>query len=98
MMPKTPVPVKRGLRDITNDIPQPQKTPPFCSCGRRSKYLIVSKPGPNRGRRFYACPQTSSGKKCKFFKWDSSDLGQSPAFKPPMPKKSMYESSIRLEL
>jgi len=59
-----------------------KKTPPLCGCGRRSKFLVVSKPGPNCGRRFYSCPKTSG---CQFFKWDSpeNNLGQSPAFKPP---------------
>merc|ERR1740129_1309965 len=59
-----------------------RKTPPLCGCGRRSKFLVVSKPGPNCGRRFYSCPKTSG---CQFFKWDSpeNNLGQSPAFKPP---------------
>ena len=79
--PQTPVMSnkKRGLSEVTNTV---RKTPPLCTCGRRSKFQIVSKPGPNLGRSFYACPK-GAREGCSFFKWESLDLGQSPAFKPP---------------
>ncbi|XP_076043095.1 uncharacterized protein LOC143026495 isoform X2 [Oratosquilla oratoria] len=47
------------------------KTPPFCGCGRRAKFHITDKPGPNQGRGFFACPvQYSSPKNCSFFRWE----------------------------
>ena len=60
-------------------------TPPLCSCGRRSKRLVVSKPGPNQGRTFFACSLKKSepsriNSGCGFFKWEATDLGQSPNF------------------
>ena len=70
---------KRGLREVTNEV---RKTPPLCKCGRRSRFLLVSNPGPNRGRRYYACAKGSKSG-CQFFQWESMDLGQSPAFRPP---------------
>jgi hypothetical protein len=60
-------------------------TPPLCSCGRRSKRLVVSKPGPNQGRTFFACSLKKSeacrlNSGCGFFKWETTDQGQSPKF------------------
>ena len=79
---KTP---KAGLKEITNTSKNFRRTPPLCKCGRRSKYLYVSKPGPNHGRTFYRCTLKSSGTACDFFQWEqNTDLGQSPAFKPPL--------------
>merc|ERR1740129_2725418 len=79
---KTPGNTSNPRKENNNSWTGIRKTPPLCGCGRRSKFLVVSKPGPNCGRRFYSCPKTSG---CQFFKWDSleNNLGQSPAFKPP---------------
>ena len=57
-----------------------RKTPPLCSCGRRSKRLVASKPGPNQGRSFFACSMGKSESNrrisgCGFFKWEDSDQG-----------------------
>ena len=47
-----------------------RRTPPLCSCGKRSKRKAVQTPGPNVGRFFFCCP---SGKdRCGFFKWEIS--------------------------
>ncbi|XP_029432172.1 ERI1 exoribonuclease 2 [Rhinatrema bivittatum] len=49
-------------------------TPPFCSCGRRAKRLLVSNVGPNQGRAFYSCPvgkrDEGNLKGCGYFKWE----------------------------
>ena len=60
-------------------------TPPLCSCGRRAKRLLVSKPGPNQGRTFFSCSIKKSEANrlktgCNFFKWDEPNQGQSPNF------------------
>ncbi|XP_042208135.1 ERI1 exoribonuclease 2-like isoform X5 [Homarus americanus] len=62
----------RFYQDTTPNLRLFKKTPPLCSCGRRAKLLVVSKPGPNQGRNFFSCPQGKNGKAtcCKYFKWE----------------------------
>ena len=91
MIPQPPkTPASAPKKENNNSWTAIKKTPPLCGCGRRCKYLVVSKPGPNCGRRYYTCPKYSPSTSpktsgCQFFKWDNSEnnLGQSPAFKPP---------------
>ena len=48
-------------------------TPPLCSCGRRAKRKSVCTPGPNEGKPFFVCPNSSGSNKrqgCGFFKWE----------------------------
>ena len=85
--PKWPtVTPKPKLKEVTNTPKNTRKTPPLCPCGRRAKRLYVQKHGPNHGRIFFTCTMKSiNGKGCSFFQWDtSSDIGQSPAFRPPV--------------
>lgn len=51
-------------------------TPPLCGCGRRARRKVVSSPGPNEGKPFYVCPNSSRGvvgggrkQGCGYFKW-----------------------------
>lgn len=49
-------------------------TPPMCECGRRTKRKLVAKVGPNEGKPFYICPNSSGSNKsrgCGFFKWET---------------------------
>lgn len=39
-----------------------------CKCGE-AKLVTVKKPGPNTGRRFYACAKPQ-GSQCDFFCWE----------------------------
>ena len=51
------------------------KPMPFCNCrsngsaGFPAKLCTTKKPGPNQGRKFFACPN-SRAKQCKFFLWE----------------------------
>ncbi len=72
--------------DICSNFFSVRTTPPLCSCGRRAKRLVASKPGPNQGRYFFSCSirkmeaanQSKNG--CSFFKWDDQGHGGSPNF------------------
>uniref|UniRef100_A0A8D2BB90 DNA topoisomerase n=1 Tax=Sciurus vulgaris TaxID=55149 RepID=A0A8D2BB90_SCIVU len=47
-----------------------------CNCGQEAVLLTVRKEGPNQGRQFYKCNNSS----CNFFLWaDSSHLGEGQA-------------------
>lgn len=53
-----------------------KRTPPMCSCGKRSKRKAVQTPGPNVGRFFFCCPVGRAGGSskygCGFFKWETA--------------------------
>ncbi|CAI9740965.1 DNA topoisomerase 3-alpha-like isoform X1 [Octopus vulgaris] len=42
-----------------------------CQCNLEAKHLTVQKEGPNKGRKFFACPQ-SRDVGCNFFQWDDN--------------------------
>ncbi|KAI8797038.1 ERI1 exoribonuclease 2 isoform X2 [Biomphalaria glabrata] len=62
---------KRPMSICTSDM---KRTPPLCSCGRRSKRRLVQNQGPNQGRWFFTCSISSFQDKaksgCKFFQWE----------------------------
>ncbi|KAH9503609.1 ERI1 exoribonuclease 2 [Bulinus truncatus] len=51
-----------------------KRTPPLCSCGRRSKRKLVHNQGPNHGRWFFSCSISTFNDRakvgCKFFQWE----------------------------
>uniref|UniRef100_A0A0R3TMM9 DNA topoisomerase n=1 Tax=Rodentolepis nana TaxID=102285 RepID=A0A0R3TMM9_RODNA len=47
--------------------------PIVCSCGIPARLLTVRKDGPNQGKKFYKCGDTSDV--CKFFLWQDSSPG-----------------------
>ena len=40
-----------------------------CVCNQEAKLLETKKPGPNQGRKFYACAKPQ-GSQCDFFCWE----------------------------
>lgn len=46
-----------------------------CTCGQPATMFTVKKDGPNKGRRFYRCPNRDNG--CGFFLWADDDSGSS---------------------
>ncbi|KAL7304941.1 hypothetical protein TKK_0002738 [Trichogramma kaykai] len=55
----------------------------MCTCGQPGKKLTVNKEGPNKGRKFYGCPQ-GPGSSCNFFKW-ADDVSDNNWGGPPPP-------------
>ncbi|CAB4068947.1 ERI2 [Lepeophtheirus salmonis] len=82
---------KKSIRKCSINHALPKKTPPLCSCGRRTKYLTVSKVGPNHGRSFFACVLKS----CGFFSWDQETVSaRSPAYEVKIPISNDKENKI----
>ena len=44
----------------------------YCPCGLLAKLLVVKKDSANKGRKFYACPNTKATE-CGFFQWADED-------------------------
>ncbi len=71
-LPHTP---NSSSRDPLVSINGGKVTPPLCNCGKRARRKLVSNPGPNEGKPFYACPRgrgSDGGKGCGFFRWEQS--------------------------
>ncbi|CAL4108351.1 unnamed protein product, partial [Meganyctiphanes norvegica] len=87
---KTTSTTLKEINKTVNKAPMFKKTPPLCNCGRRSRLLNVSKPGPNEGRYFYCCPKGSRDKNgCGFFKWEDQ-----PYSRPSVSSVSMMQRFV----
>lgn len=55
---------------------QAEHEEPTCRCGEEVVERTVSKEGPNKGRKFYACPKPQSENSCGFQGWADEVAGQ----------------------
>ena len=53
----------------------------ICGCNQEAKLLETKKPGPNQGRKFWACARPQ-GDQCDFFCWDGETPRQVSARTP----------------
>ena len=60
-------PANRGSRNQNVASENTNSDKPNCNCGQPAVELIVRKEGPNTGRKFFKCSQSSGG--CHFFVW-----------------------------
>ena len=61
-----------------------------CVCNQEAKLLETKKPGPNQGRRFYACAKPQ-GSQCDFFCWE----GETPrAVKARVPSANLQSIAL----
>ncbi|KAK4047157.1 DNA topoisomerase [Microbotryomycetes sp. JL201] len=57
-------PLSTGLRTNNDDAESLR-----CNCDLTPVRMTTNKPGPNQGREFLRCPNSSVDSRCKFFKW-----------------------------
>ncbi|KAL2074368.1 hypothetical protein VTL71DRAFT_8146 [Oculimacula yallundae] len=75
----------------------------YCQCGRKAKYLPVTKKGRNFGKKFYMCPvrepkQEGDPELCRFFLWDDhqEEAKKWMESNPTTPKKLASKTSREL--
>ncbi|KAG9045134.1 DNA topoisomerase [Tulasnella sp. UAMH 9824] len=81
------IPAKRARSESTNPSTRIQNGSSStaggtrkCRCELTAVSRVTQNEGPNKGRSYWTCPNTSSKAKCGFFEWDDGPSGSSGAY------------------